>query len=165
MTMTPKKVSTVEAFREAVRGLLELRGRGSQLELAKGIKVPRQKINDILAGRRAKIDDDLKDRIADFFGFPVYYMLHMGAESLMTGSFFPHHQEIHHLAAHSPERAEAIYMIAGRDEGMVNAAIFKIEALQAWHAPGIDTYLEGKTTDAELYEQALKAVRGMFTHK
>lgn len=159
--MNKRKISTRESFRTAVLKLLEKRGRGAQGELAKFLGVTRQQFNDMCHGRR-RVPDGTKDKVAEFFGFPVSQILFMGDYYLRSGIFFPYHQEVHHLEIHSKERAEKIYRLAGEEVGFGSTQMFKSDALRAWNAPGYIEYIEGEIEDGQLYATALKTAKNIL---
>ena len=141
------KATTQEKFRAAVSKLLRDR-KVTQIELARRLGVSKQHINNILKGRRIGTDE-LREKIADFFGLSVEELLLMGAKLLqrehVEGEPFPHYQEI--MSLPRARRFDAIVQVAKEQVGCSFVA-FPDSVKRDYEA--------GRLSEEEVYEQVVR---------
>lgn len=144
-------ISSSQCFSAAVERLIRGQPHGFQKSFAKKIRISPQYLSDLLAGRKFWPDEH-KDRAAQTLGHSVSDLLQIGQIVMESGQFFPYIREVSALTPNSEERAEWIMKRAARDEGIGDVRCFAIAAVKIWN-PSMLVYLNGKETDADLYEQ------------
>jgi transcriptional regulator with XRE-family HTH domain len=146
------QVTTSEAFRAAVRRLLEKEGWGGHQKLADHAGISKQYLSGMLSGRQ-KISDEHKDAIADFFGYSVWDLLATGEILLSTGYWFPYQQHLSQIPLEA--RPLAICRYAARDAGLLHVEDWVLdECIRLWFGDTVTRYRDGRAPAPELYQTA-----------
>lgn len=142
------KTSGSEAFKAALRRLLDSRGHGAQAEIADALGLHRSAINDMMNGRRGA-STIMQERIASHFGLSLGEMLRIGENLLEGRVVFPWRDQLDNMT-----RDQQLIRIVELTNSQVGHAQDNLPFLRL-----AAKFLRGEKTPAELYTAYLKLIR------
>ena len=150
--------SISEYFSAAVRGILDREPRGAQSDLALTLGISPAYLSQLLAGQK-RWTEELQLKVAAHFGYGLFDLLETGRFYLERGVFFPYAGRLKDFAAHSPDKARMISILAGQDAGILGAKlVFTAETLPLL-VPQVKRYYKREIDSAELYQIVYESVK------
>jgi transcriptional regulator with XRE-family HTH domain len=140
-----------ECWRVALIQLLERNQHLTQRKLAAELKISEKHLSIIKHGHTLA-SEQVKERVAEFFGLELLEMAYLGKRFLETGEWEPSFHFLNSIKD-PKERALKLYEFALQEAGMFLLWISVNE-----NAPGIVEYVRGNIKEEELYEIAKEEV-------
>lgn len=140
----------------ALRHLLQDRENLTLGEVAGELEVSLKHFGLVKNGQ-AFASEDLKERIAKYFGLELDEMAYAGRRFLQEGIWFPYQLQLDSIKSRN-DKARKIYDLAVKERGLA-LEWFRVNYK---NAPGVEEYAAGKITEADLYEQARKQIKKLL---